>query len=111
MRAPMQFKQVCALLVITACNATVDGNGGPGGGGDDTPGGPSAGNGDVQFLKTMVRDERADRIDFTHREPLHSHYTTDTAAFLGGNDCADVYQYAYVQPHNEVTPNALAWRI
>ncbi|HLL25830.1 MAG TPA: hypothetical protein VK427_27015 [Kofleriaceae bacterium] len=100
---------ISILLLASACSASTN----PDGGDDEAPDGTESAT--VKFLPTTMFDERADRIDFSSGEPVHTH-TGDTVT-LGSKECPDVYKHAYLLDEErpafgrEATPNPLAWAV
>ncbi len=116
-------KLVSILVLVSACGAAVDDGssagddttGGGDGSGDGGGGGPPVESATVKFQTTTVRDERADTIDFSSGEPVHTHGTTSVA--LGGTGCPDVYKFGYLMDPTppkfgkQTLPNPLAWKV
>jgi hypothetical protein len=68
----------------------------------------------IEVIDTAFRDERADTIDFSTGEPVHSHGGPNIV--LGSRGCPVVPKHAYLLDETppefgkEMTPNPLAWR-
>ena len=113
----MTIKKLGSILfLISACTASVDDMGPAGddgdGGGDGDPG---VGNDDIRYRLTSIHDERADQIEFSTGEPVHTH--AGPTVKLGGSDCPDVYKHSYLMTRTapqfgrEAAPNPIAWTI
>lgn len=69
----------------------------------------------VGLVKSKVRDERGDQIDFSAGEPVHSHVGAETDLATGV--CPSVYKYRYLMDGvaptfgTATSPNELAWRV
>lgn len=70
-------------------------------------------NPEIQFLGGSIRDERADQIDFSSGEPVHTHAGAPIA--LTETGCTTIYKYGYLLDREptfgrEATANPLAMR-
>jgi hypothetical protein len=68
---------------------------------------------EIRFLGGSVRDERADQVDFSSGEPVHTHAGAPIALTEAG--CTTIYKYGYLLDRaptfgREATANPLAMR-
>lgn len=100
------------------------GSGSDGSGGSGSDGSGSGGSGasaPIGSLYGAVLDERADAIDFSSGEPVHTHggaaIDLSTGDGGSGSDCPAVYKYAYFEDAADpeyglaTTPNPLEWHV
>lgn len=103
----------CSARTTTG-EATALPDAGQGQGSDATLDAAAPGTPSITMIDARVLDERADTIDFSSGDPVHTHHGASIDLSTG---CPDVYLYGYLTGEaaptygGETSPNELAWRL